>query len=438
MPWGREESRSFVAALLRVTPPSGLARKGSWACLLGCAAALPAFAAPVSGVVTNRTTGRPAPGDVVALIAFEGGMQVAATTNADEGGRYSLEIPSGGGTHLLRVSHQKATYFQPIPQGAKTVDVDVFDVAPQVEGIRTEADVLSMQSAPGAELEVREDYFVRNDSAPPRTQLSERAYEFYLPEGAKLEGSAAMGPGGAPVDSTPVPLPGNGHYAFVFPVRPGRTQFQVTYTLPYSGHKLGWTQREALPTDNLVLLLPKTMRFAPDGTGWQPVPANTEAQTFVRKGIQAGVPVAFGISGEGQLPREAQGSTEAPGTGNGKPGGGLGVPIDTPDPLARYKGWLLGGLGLLLAGGAAWLIRVSRPTGEMARGVLAPELRASTDGSARALRPALEQTLLALEREHALGAVDETEYLETRAALQKALHRALAREAAAAIPVERC
>jgi hypothetical protein len=405
-----------------------------------CIALASASAASITGTVTDRTTGKLAAGDPVALIAFAQGMQVAAETKTDAQGHYTLTVPeddtsANGGMHLIRVSHQKAAYFQPAPPGAHTVDVDVYDVAPAVEGVGTEADVLSMQTAPGGNLQVTEDFFVSNNSKPARTQLSDHAYEFFLPEGARVQGTAAMGPGGMPVESAPVPLPGKGHYAFVFPVRPGETRFQVSYTLPYDGKPLGWTQREALPTENLVVLLPKSMRFTPNGTEWQPVPANPDAQTYVRKGVAPDTPIAFGIAGDGQLPREAQatGGNNAAGNNTGvatsgsmaadtRPGGGLGPPVDTPDPLNKYKPWLLGGLGVLLLAGAIWLLRGSPA---------APSAPAEAGTPAdRRLQPALEQALLALEREHALGFVPAPEYEESRRALQGALHRALAREAA--------
>ena len=421
---------------------------------LACIGSLPAVAqtaGPVSGVVTDRTTGKPSPDDRVALIAFNGGMQIATETRTDARGHYTLQIPDSA-PHLIRVTHQKATYFQQVSPGARTADVDVYDVAPAVEGVTTEADVLSMQPAPGpggsaGGLRVTEDFFVRNDSKPARTQLSDHAYEFFLPEDVTLLGTAAEGPGGMAVQSSPVPLPGKGHYAFVFPIRPGETRFQVSYSVPYSGTELHWTQREALPTENLVVLLPKSMRFAPGSTEWQPVPANPDAQTFVHKGATQATAVEFGIAGQGELPRESQatspngegGNTPGAGTAAGgntatsgsmatdtRPGGGLGPPVDTPDPLNRYKGWLLGGLGVLLLAGAAWLLR---PVGGTAQPGTASE-PGETD--ARALRPALERALLALEREHALGTIDEEEYREVRTALQRALHRALAREAAGA------
>ena len=425
----------------------------AYVALVAFLAALPAIAraaTPISGVVMDRTTGKPSAGDRVDLIAFDAGMQVASETTTDAHGRYTLTVADSA-PHLLRVSHQKATYFQPLPPEPSAVDIDVYDVAPAVEGITTEADVLSMQTDPGtggeaSGLRVTEDFFVRNDSKPARTQLSDHAYEFFLPEGVRLLGSAAEGPGGMPVQSSPTPLPGKGHYAFVFPVRPGQTRFQVSYTVPYSGKKLAWTQRESLATENLVVLLPKSMRFTPDGTEWQPVPANPDAQTFVRKGVAPAMELRFSIDGQGELPREAQASTpngeggNAPVSGNvatsgsmaadTRPGGGLGPPVDSPDPLNRYKGWLLGGMGVLLAGGAAWLLR-GKPAAAPPAGREGPPPAGDLEPQSRALRPALERALLALEREHALGTVDEAEYLESRTMLQRVLHRALAREEAA-------
>ncbi len=58
----------------------------------------------------------------------------------------------------------------------------------------------------GKALRVVENFFVKNESNPPKTQFSDRPFEFYLPAGAVVEGSAALGPGGMPVQASPVPL----------------------------------------------------------------------------------------------------------------------------------------------------------------------------------------------------------------------------------------
>ena len=72
-------------------------------------------------------------------------------------------------------------------------------------------------------------FFVKNDSTPPMTQFSNEPFDFWLPEGAIVEGSAALAPGGMPVQAAPVPLTEKNHYTFLFPIRPGETRFQVTY-----------------------------------------------------------------------------------------------------------------------------------------------------------------------------------------------------------------
>jgi hypothetical protein len=439
-----------------------LFRSAVFSALLLCAA-IPALAAgPLTGTVTNRTTNKADAGDTVSLIAFGQGMQVATHTTTDAQGRFTLMVPDNS-MHLVRVDHEKATYFEAAPPGTHAVKIDVFDVAANVKQIVTEADVLSMQTDASGALHVTEDFFVRNDSKPALTQFSSHAYEFFLPPGAKLEGTAAMGPGGMPVESTPVPMAGTGQYAFVFPVRPGETRFQISYTVPYDGKKLAWTQREATITENLVVMLPKSMEFSSPSTDWQPVPENNvAAQVFVQKNVAPLRPIAFSVAGQGVLPRDAQGTAQDSGqdTGQaasspsassdatGRPGGGLGPPIDTPDPLHRYKGWLLALMGLLLLLGAWWLIR-SKPgsppeAAELKEGnelpsALRPALPVTPDafsnsvsrpGRARhSFRQSLEDSLLSLERDYALGNIGEAEVAENRLTLQRMLHRILAREA---------
>ena len=51
------------------------------------------------------------------------------------------------------------------------------------------------------------------------------------------------------------------------------------------------------------------------------------------------------------------GGQDASAAQGNQPGGGIGNPIGTPDPLSKYKWWILGGLGLLLAAAAAFLLR---------------------------------------------------------------------------------
>ena len=151
---------------------------------------------PITGTVTNRTTGKPSAGDTVVLIRLAQGMQESTHTTTDAHGHFSLDVPDDG-LHLVRVTHDKANYFRPAPPGTQSVDLDVYNSATHVKGVSTEADVLRIQTDPnGNGLRVVEHFFIKNDSKPPLTQFSDKPFDFYLPEGAVVEGSAALAPGG--------------------------------------------------------------------------------------------------------------------------------------------------------------------------------------------------------------------------------------------------
>ncbi len=265
-----------------------------------------ALADSITGTVTNKTTNKPAAGDDVVLIRLAQGMQEASRTKTDSRGRFTLDVPDKG-IHLVRVTHDKANYFRPAPEGTQSVEVEVYSAAAKVEGISGEADVMRIQTdESGKGLKVVENFFVKNESNPPRTQFSDRPFEFYLPEGAVVEGSAALGPGGMPVQAAPVPLGDANHFAFVFPVRPGETRFQITYHLPYSG-SFKFSPRMVMPTDTVAIMMPKSMTFKGGAsTPYSPVTEETTAQTYVARNVAPSQPLDFTVSGTGQLPRDSQ------------------------------------------------------------------------------------------------------------------------------------
>jgi 5-hydroxyisourate hydrolase-like protein (transthyretin family) len=459
--------------------PHSRATKALLATLLLTAAAQ---AASITGTVTNKTIDKPAAGDKVVLIQLAGGMKESSTTVTDAHGRFTLELPDAG-PHLIRVDHEKAGYFRIAPPGTQSVDVDVYDVAEKVQGVTTEANVMRIE-ADQQGLHVIQNYFVKNASVPPLTQLSTHAYEIYLPEGAQIEGSAAMAPNGMPVASSPVPLGDKGHYAFVFPIRPGETRFQVSYRLPYTG-SYKFTPKLAIPAENVAIMLPKSIKFTPGpGAGFRPVDEDPSTQTYLIKNASPNQPLDFTVAGLGSMPREAQGQSQGqaqagqPGeagpvtpsaadqaasaeAGNAaaspssdtRPGGGLGNPIDTPDPLTKYRWWILGGLSLVLAAAAAFFLRkpatplVAAVTANEDAPSLPPHLRqgwdstdmsaprfsghvspGNTPGHRSQLLTALKEELFALETERLQGQLTDHEYTDLKVAFETVLKRALSRQ----------
>jgi hypothetical protein len=416
---------------------------------MSCAAAL---AGTITGTVTNKTTDRPAVGDTVTLLSLSAGLQELSHTKTDAQGHFSLTTPDDSQPYLVRVHHETGDYFQNMPPGMHTADITVYDVAAKVEGVSTEADVLRVEAANG-QLTVTESYFVKNLSSPPKTQAGDHTYEIVLPTDATIDGAATVGPANMPLAATPDPVSPKGHYAFSYPIRPNEgdngTRFQVTYHLPYSG-SFTFHPKLVEGADNLAVMLPKSMQFS--GTGFQLVPDDVNAQTYLVRGIAPGQSMQFTVSGSGQLPRDtgdggqAQGAgggqadaSAPPGGPNGPPGGGLGTPIATPDPLAKYKWWILGGLGLALVIAAAFLLRQQPATvvtasqgaktgpvaGKTAKA--GPSVVGAAESRPGLLLEALKEELFTIESERIAGTLTAEQYAEVKAGIEVVLKRALDR-----------
>jgi hypothetical protein len=426
---------------------------GIFAFLLPVTCAL-ARAAEVSGTVTDKTTNRPAAGDPVVLLDVQAGMAEMAHATTDARGRYTLDVP-GNGPYLIRVTHQGAGYFIAAPQGGGPGDIPVYDVAARVNGVHIEADVIEAESDNG-QLKVDERYFVHNTSSPPITQWSPKSFSIVLPPDAVVTEVGAQRPGGLPTSVKLEPDGPKGHYSFNFPIQPDNgdkdTMFQLSYSLPYADARYGFRSQLSLPADNLAVLLPRSMSFAGgSGASFTPVNADPGVQTLLAKNVPADRPVEFTISGTGSMPRDTQsagaqgpdqgaGQQAGPeaGSPSGTPGGGIGEPIDTPDPLSKYKWWILGALGLLLVAAAGFLLRKPEPAFAGAPGAavaaggacLPPSAAAATGPAARnaALLNALKEELFALESEKLSETISPAEYAEAKAALETVLKRALKKQ----------
>ena len=401
-----------------------------------------AHASQVSGTVTNKTTGKPAAGDTVAVLDVQAGMAEVAHATTDANGRYTINVP--GGPHLIRVTHQGAGYFIAAPQGGGPGDIPVFDVAAKVDGVFIEADVLELEADNG-QLRVTERFFVHNTSNPPRTEWSPRTFEIVLPPEAVIVGTAAQRPTGLPTSVKLDPTGTKGHYAYNFPIQPDEgdkdTLFQLEYTLPYTSGKFTFRTQVSLPTQSVGILLPKSMTFqAASGSVFQSVPEDPNVQTYVARNATPGQTLEYTVSGTGSIPRQAgqqsDNSGQADATGN-TPGGGIGEPINTPDPLTKYKWWILGALALLLAAAAAFLLRKPAgapisPAAAPGAGLPAASVAAPSFGSPAArntaLLTALKEELFALESEKLSGTIKPEEYTEVKTALEVVLKRALNRK----------
>jgi len=402
-------------------------------------------ASTLSGTVTNGTSSKPSSGDAVTLIKLSSGMDEVGHTKTDSQGKFSFNIENGNSPYLVRVTHQDVTYHAAAPTGTTSVDIKVYDVATKLDGISVVADLMYVQAGQG-KLGITRVFAVDNTSQPPRTEMNDAPFEFYAPEGAEIDEAQAQTSGGQPLNISPTPQAQKGRYAFDFPLRPGQTQFQVTYHLSYSG-KATIDPHLIYPLQHFVVIIPKSITFTPAQAGIyqnQTTPKQPDAVAAIASNAKPGQKLSFDVSGEGTLQGQDQEASAGGGGSNREtgPGGGLGAPIQAPDPLDKYRGFILAGFGVVLVAGALYIVNRSRSlkvvsagstltSGSSPSSVPTPNFGGPAS-SARSphsgLLAGLKEELFDLEMEHKQGKISDVDYLKTKAALDQTLERALKRK----------
>ena len=395
--------------------------------LFAAMAAQPAQAQKrITGIVSNGTNQKPAANDDVTLIRLAGGMQEEARTKTNAQGEFHFDVSDVGQPRLIRVHHDGVNYHKPLPPGTQSVQVTVYNAMAKVPGLQVQNQSEVLQ-ATDTLLQAIEVFRLTNSAVPPVTQPS---FEFYLPEGATIRLSQGLSGDGMPTKATAVPLKENNKYQLNFPVRPGVTQFEVVFTIPYSGsmslvNKFAMTPQEfyVVTADGIQFSAPQTAGF--QETAHWPIDATV---TGVNKHVLASPPkeVAYNVSGKGRLPEqqeEANGSQQ-PQTREG-PGGGLGVPNSLPDPLHNGQWMFLLVLTLFLAAGAVYVYTTKPPvaTAPAGRTAAVP----AKDRQAMLLE-AMKEEIFQLESDRLQDKVSPQEYEAAKAALDKTLQRAMQRQ----------
>jgi len=477
------ESRSFDSVPAR--PATDAGRKGTAGTplrmtLMLLFVSLSAFAAAqsITGRVSNGTTGKPSVGDEVSLLSLSQGMQEIGTTKTNAQGKFSFPAPSDTqAPHMVRVTHQGVSYFPqggPLMPGSTTADLTVYDSAKTVDGLSQTVEVDRLQSD-GKQLQGISLYAVTNKSQPPRTVANDKGtFEIVLPERAEIDSADAKAPGGQPIATETTPGSQKNHYLLSYPLRPGETQFQIAYHLPYSG-EASFAPKALREIQHFVVMMPKGMTFeANDKQQFQQMP-DPQSTIMVATNVKPGQDLSFRVGGSGIFQPDnqqaEQGSADSGGAMGGsqsaandnRPGGGLGAPIDAPDPLHDYRAYLLGAFALVLVMGGAYIVsRSNRPQpiastadavgaavpypANVAVGATA-KLEADSPQAAAAfadfvepaapakdrnalLLEAMKEELFQLELDRQQGQVTMEEYAKAKAALDETLRRALARSKA--------
>jgi hypothetical protein len=240
-----------------------------------------------------------------------------------------------------------------------------------------------------------------------------------LPDGAEIDQARAQLAGGQPLQQSPTPTGKKNEYAFSFPVRPGETTFSIGYHLPYSGEFTA-APKIAYPVNQFAVVLPQSINFdAKSASAWEAPEHQGGISLRIASNAQ-GKDLSYRISGNGTLPdqqADAQGGAGQQADNAPRPGGGIGAPIDAPDPLSRYRLPLLSMLAGLLALGALFMVsrRNNTPVATPAQ-------------TRSALLEELKEQLFELELDRKQGRISQDDYEKNKAVLDATMERALAKK----------
>lgn len=275
--------------------------------LLSCSAAL----AAVTGVVTNRSTGKPQPGATVALykLGAQTGLEMIDQTKSDAQGNFTInQTPQG--PHLIRTAFDGVTYNHMLPPGRPTTGIalDVYNASKQPGSAKVGKHMILFEPGAG-QMAVSETFLFTNQGNTAWNDPAEGTLRFYMPPGANGKAQVnATAPGGmpigAPVNKTAKP----GVYAVDFPVKPGDTRFDVTYTVPYT-EGAPYQGKVITKDENTYLIVPNGVTLKGDTLNDLGLEPRTQAHIFGLAGSEYNVQMTGAVAA---APADAADSESGP------------------------------------------------------------------------------------------------------------------------------
>jgi hypothetical protein len=227
------------------------------------AAAVPALAA-VDGTVVNKTTGKPAAGVTVRLTSLQQGvMKPIGRTESGPDGSFKFDVPAEG-MFLVQANWQGVQYSQNLPPMAPKngIEMDVWDVKPKLDDAKPVQHIVFLESD-GQNLIASEMIIYENQSQLTWYDPQRGTARFFLPPGIKPENVRAnvTAPGGLPLERELTAAGETGVYSVDYPVKPGETRFEISYTAPKLAEFAG---RILQPGVKSRLVIPVGMEVAGD------------------------------------------------------------------------------------------------------------------------------------------------------------------------------
>jgi hypothetical protein len=292
--------------------------------ILLLAAVLPLSAA-IDGTVINRTTGKPQAGVSITLVKpGQGGMKTLGATTSDAAGHFVFaQDQPGGGPQLLQANYAGVNYNKLMTPNIPTsgVELDVFETTKSPEVARVAQNMLVMEPSRG-DFTVSQTVIVQNDSNTTFHDSQGGDFLFYLPPAANGQVRVnVQGPQGMPLPRPAEKTKADDIFKVDFPIKPGETQFEVSYVLP-AGSPFAFHGRvvnvKGMPVGPLRLVAPNGVTLS--GNDIQLVGTEPKTQATIYT-VTARDLFTVNVAGIGSLhpPETTSDDTDSPPVAEGRP-----------------------------------------------------------------------------------------------------------------------
>lgn len=242
-------------------------------------AALPAFA-QISGVVINRTTGQPQANASVGILRMTSqGPQPGPETKSGPDGKFSFPDALQGPT-LLRATVDGVPYNQMLPPGSPSTNItlDVYNASKTPGDAKVSKHMILFEPADG-KIQVNETFLYENAGKTAWNDASTGTLRFFAPSGSTAIQINATPPGGMPIPASSEKAGQPDIYKVDFPVRPGETRFDLTYSFPY---KIGGQLEGKIATkdDNTYLIVPNGVTLTAENVNDLGVEPRSQAHIY--------------------------------------------------------------------------------------------------------------------------------------------------------------
>jgi len=271
-------------------------------------AALPLHAA-VTGTVSNHTTGKPQAGATVGLykLGTQTGLELIDQAKSDAQGNFSINQTIQG-PHLIRTAWDGVTYNQMLPPGRPTTGLalSVYNASKQPGDARVDKHMILFEPSAG-QLAINETFLYKNEGKAAWNNPDTGTLQFFVPESAGKPTVQATAPNGAPIGAPVTKTSKPEIWSVDFPVKPGDTRFDVSYTLPYT-EGADFAGKIVTKDDNTYLIVPNGITLKAEGLKDLNVEPRTQAHIYGLAGNSYKIQLTGSLA---PAPSEAQADSDS-------------------------------------------------------------------------------------------------------------------------------